>query len=103
MNSAKSQRRFRSSSYDELMANHAICLLTYVAEHPYEEQSYNSLARNTGIPPKTIWNLVHWNHEKAPQFGEPLYVWALNLGYEVNIICGPGLILRVTPKEDFCL
>lgn len=77
------------------MANHAICLLTYVAEHPDEEQSYGLLSRATGIPEGTIWDLTHWNHDMAPSHGEPLYVWASNLGYEVAVFDKCGLLLSV--------
>ena len=87
-----------SSNYDELMANHAICLLTYVADHPDEEQSYGSLEKATGIPKGTVWALTHWDHEMACQAGEPLYVWAENLGYDIRILNKDGAILQVSRR-----
>ena len=81
------------------MANHAICLLTYVAEHPDEIQSYRSLSAATGIPYSTIWELTHWKHFMASTHGEPLYVWAWNLGYEVTVVGREDLVLIVTKRD----
>jgi hypothetical protein len=78
------------------MANHAICLLTYVAENPDDYQSYYSLGKATGIPRGTVWHLINWNHYLAPRCGEPLFVWAKKLGYNVEIVGRTGLLLVVT-------
>ena len=88
--------RFSSPAYDEVMANHAICLLTYVAEHPCAWQSYGILAKATGVPKTTVWDMINWNHDLAPTRGIPLFVWAWNLGYEVEIVGRKGLLLIVT-------
>ena len=93
------RRRFRSSSYDEVMANHAICLLTYLAEHPDARQTYYALEKATGIPRGTIHGMVNWEHEMAPWGGNPLFVWAWNLGYEVTVVRNNGVLLRVIKRD----
>ena len=80
------------------MANHAICLLTYVAENPNCRQTYYALSKATGIPRGTVWNLINWNHYLAPRSGEPLFVWGKKLGYNVEIIGKTGYLLVVTPS-----
>ena len=97
--SVRSRRRFRSSCYDELMANHAICLLTYLAENPSAKQTYYALERKTGIPAGTIWHLVNWDHEMAPWAANPLFVWAWNLGYYVEISSNSDLRIKVVKRD----
>lgn len=94
--SMANHHRFSSPAYDELMANHAICLLTYVAEHPDKWQSYGILSKATGIPPGTIWGLLNWEHFMAPNHAVPLFFWADNLGYIVEVVGRKGLLLTVT-------
>ena len=89
------RRQFSSPAYGELMANHVICLLTYVAEHPNGWQSYGILSKATGVPKSTLWDLINWNHDLSPACGVPLFVWAWNLGYEVEIVGRKGLLLIV--------
>lgn len=92
---------FQSSSYDEVMANHAICLLTWAAEHPDEWQSYSILEEETGVPKSTLWAMLHWDHDMAPHAGSPLHVWAWNLGYRVVVYNTEGLLLYVCKIDHF--
>lgn len=89
-------RRFSLPAYSELMANHVICLLTYVAGHPNDWQSYGILSEATGVPKSTLWNLINWNHDLSPARGVPLFIWAWNLGYEVEIVGKKGLLITVS-------
>jgi hypothetical protein len=78
-----------------LIANHTIVLLTYIAEHPDCHQTYYALGKATGIPPATVWDLINWDHYLAPDHGVPLFFWARKLGYDVEIVGKPGLLLVV--------
>ncbi len=42
--------------------------------------------------------MINWNHYLAPRNGEPLFVWAKKLGYNVEIIGKPDFLLVVTPS-----
>jgi len=77
------------------MENHAICLLTYVAEHPDEWQSYAELEKHTGVPKSTIWELLHWSEEFYPGECNILGLWACNLGYCVWYPMKPGKMIEV--------
>jgi len=87
--------RFSSPAYDELIANHAIVLLTYIAENPTCRQTYYSLGKATGIPPATVWDLINWNHYLSPAHSVPLFFWARKLGYTIEIVGREGLLLVV--------
>ena len=91
-----SHHQYSSPAYDELIANHAIVLLTYVAENPDCHQTYYALGKATGIPPATVWDLINWDHDLSPANGVPLFFWARKLGYNVEIVGKPGLLLVVT-------
>ena len=96
-----SRHQYSSPAYDELIANHTIVLLTYVAENPNEWQSYGILSKATGVPKSTIWGLLHWRHEDAPQSGTPIFVWANMLGFEVVINYRKGRLLSVCKMSYF--
>lgn len=78
------------------MANHAIVLLTYLAENPNCYQTYYSLEKATGIPRGTVRELLNWDHYMAPGNGEPLFTWAKNLGYNVELVGKPGVLVVVS-------
>lgn len=78
------RRRFQSSSYDSLMDNHTICLLSYLERNPDAHQTYYALGNATGIPPSTVRELLNWDHFASPFSPDPLYFWADRLGYIVT-------------------
>jgi hypothetical protein len=83
------------------MANHAICLLTYLADNPMYPQSYRKIAKATGIPYSTIWQLVNWRHEECPYYGSPLFEWADKLNYNVKLLKRDGLIMYVEKRHIY--
>lgn len=74
------------------MARDCLCLLAYVSKHRAKRprQSYTRLARATGIPRKSLYNIIG---EAQVMGGESMLgVMAEKYGYAFNVKVAPNII-----------
>jgi predicted transcriptional regulator len=61
------------------LENHIIVLITYVAHHPKEKQTYESLGEATGIPYVTLYRIINNPDYRLKEIG-------LKYGYVIKVL-----------------
>jgi hypothetical protein len=73
------------------MIDDCLVLLDYVAKHPNEKQSYNSLAKNTHISRRMLKTIIH---EARHRYDSILARTATKYSFDFEVFDGPTLRYR---------